>query len=276
MFKRLPKTLTANLATSGTLKLGVLDKVALRDSGHRLFANGVRYNANTDFTIAADPNTGEGTLTWLHATTLTSGSIILIAIAFIDSISSSDGSGGGGGGDVNLIQIGGTTVAKGSGAITAGTLRAVLATDQPAVPISSTTIGAGGDAVGANTVIGQLKEANDTLGGKADAAWTSGDGTLAALLKAIAERAVATAGTLIQPTTYNVRRTITPGTPIAAGKALLVNVTTAGVFTATLPDTGGTMAFNLAVGLSMIDRLAVVDGAWSSGGAGTAWVLDVV
>lgn len=97
MFKRLPKTLTANLATSGTLKLGVLDKVALRDSGHRLFANGVRYNANTDFTIAADPDTGEGTLTWLHATTLTSGLTILLAIAFIDSISSSDGSGGGSG-----------------------------------------------------------------------------------------------------------------------------------------------------------------------------------
>lgn len=97
MFKRQLVTLPSNLTTGGTLKLGPQDKVAIRDSGHRLFANGVRYDANTDFTIAVDAATGETTLTWLHTTTLTAGLIILVGIAFIDSITSSDGSGGGGG-----------------------------------------------------------------------------------------------------------------------------------------------------------------------------------
>lgn len=95
MFKRQPIYLQADLETNDTLTLGILDKVTLRDSGHRLFADGVRYDANTDFTVVADSNTGEGTLTWLHATTLDENSTILLAIAFIDSISSSDGSGGG-------------------------------------------------------------------------------------------------------------------------------------------------------------------------------------
>lgn len=156
MFKRFPKTLTANLATSGTLKLGVLDKVALRDSGHRLFANGVRYNANTDFTIAANPDTGEGTLTWLNATTLTSGSIILVAIAFIDSITSSDGSGGGGGtvtigagsaliGKVGIDQTtpgttNGVVLKDGSGAVIDQTATVNVAQDTAAIKNGATSL----------------------------------------------------------------------------------------------------------------------------------------
>lgn len=67
------------------------------------------------------------------------------------------GGGGGGGGDVNIVSIGGNPVTT-------------------AIPISSTAIGAGSDAVGANTVIGQLKEVNETAGAIADAAY---DGTTA-------------------------------------------------------------------------------------------------
>lgn len=137
MFKRQPIYLQADLETNDTLTLGVLDKVTLRDSGHRLFADGVRYDANTDFTIAADPDTGEGTLTWLHATTLVEDSVILLAIAFIDSISSSDGSGGGGG--TVTIGAGSALIGKvGIDQTTPGTTNGVVLKDGSGVVIDQT------------------------------------------------------------------------------------------------------------------------------------------
>lgn len=187
MFKRQPIYLQADLETNDTLTLGILDKVTIRDSGHRLFANGVRYNANTDFTIAVNATTGEATLTWLHATTLTATLTILLGIAFIDSITSSDGSGGGGGGDVNLNEIDGTSVATGAGNSDTGTQRVVIATNQTAIATSSTTIGAGSDAVGANTLVGQAKKQNQTLGGVSDTNWSgTGDGSINAKMGTVA------------------------------------------------------------------------------------------
>lgn len=83
-----------------------------------------------------------------------------------------------------------------------------------------------------------------------------------------------TAATLVQDTAYSVVRTITPGTNVAQGKALMVNCTTAGTLTIELQG-GNTLAVGLAIGPAFFDKLAVIDVAWSGGGAGTAYVLDV-
>lgn len=74
-------------------------------------------------------------------------------------------------------------------------------------------------------------------------------------------------------TAYSVVRTITPGTPVTAGKAVAINCTTAGIFTLTL-NGGNAMALSIAVGTSFIDQLAVVDVTLSGGAVGTVYVLD--
>lgn len=74
-------------------------------------------------------------------------------------------------------------------------------------------------------------------------------------------------------TAYDVVRTITPGTPVAAGKAVLINCTTAGVFTLTVG--GASVALNLVAGVSFIDKLAATNVALSGGAAGTVHVLDI-
>lgn len=155
------------------------------------------------------------------------------------------GGGGGGGGDVNLTGLNGIAPAVGTGNSSTGTQRVVLATDQP---VSTAVVTA--------------------------AAYSGADASLAAMVRAIANAALDTAPALTQNVPLSVRRTITPGTNVAAGKALAVNCTTAGVLTIEL-SSGDTMAFNLATGPAFFDDIAAIDIAWSSGGAGTAYVLDV-
>lgn len=123
-----------------------------------------------------------------------------------------------------------------------------------------------------NTKLDTLIAATDTLETLIGATNTALASVNASLddIEAVAEN---TAATLVQHASYSVVRTITPGTNVTAGKALMVNCTTAGVLTVELQG-GNTFAVNLVAGPAFFDKLAVIDIAWSGGGAGTAYVLD--
>lgn len=112
------------------------------------------------------------------------------------------------------------------------------------------------------------------LGAPSDAAYTgSGDMTLAAGIKAMAANSVSDEPVPTSDAPYTHRRTITPGTPVTAGRAVMINCTTAGTFTLTL-SSGNTIALGLAVGVAFLDKMAVTDVALSGGAAGAVSVLD--
>lgn len=151
------------------------------------------------------------------------------------------GGGGGGGGDVNITSIGGNPVTT-------------------AIPISSTAIGAGSDAVGANTVIGQLKEVNETAGAIADTAY---DGTNPAsgqgYLRRIADEMMdgGPAATKEAPFTDVVAMTEdTPLDPPAEGVLIAIGAGEDGDVSFTLSG-GGTMVLPFKEGLSELHGYSI-------------------
>lgn len=140
MFKRIAKTLTTNLATSGTLKIGFVDRMTLADDGHRVFVDGTRYDSPTDFTIAVVNDKGDGVLTWLNATTITSGKTFLLGLATIDSITSGDVTGGGGGGGDSVTLLAGSALIGkvGIDQTTPGTTNGVVIKDSSGNAIDQT------------------------------------------------------------------------------------------------------------------------------------------
>lgn len=104
MFLPHNQTLLTNLATAGTLVLKKadgspqdFDEYRMSPFAHVLMVDDVRYTAPTDFTLASD-GTGDITLTWLNVTTLVTGKVLRIGVAYIDLIvAGSTGAAGGGG-----------------------------------------------------------------------------------------------------------------------------------------------------------------------------------
>ena len=100
MFLPVNLTLGADLDTDDTLVLaGKYDVFRFSSAGHVLLdrTGDDRYTAPTDFTLACDGN-GDVTLTWLHASTIPNGSVILLGIAYIDQVAGGGVTGTGGGG----------------------------------------------------------------------------------------------------------------------------------------------------------------------------------
>lgn len=122
---------------------------------------------------------------------------------------------------------------------------------------------------------GNMRVIDGGVGLTDDTAWdgVSADASVISATKTIALEMLDDSPAEIVQTGYSVARTITPGTNVAAGRALAVRCTTAGTLTIEL-DSGNTLSFDLEVGPAFFDKLAVIDVAWSNSGAGTAYVLD--
>lgn len=237
MFKRIAKTLTTNLVTGGTLKIGFVDRMTLADDGHRVFVDGTRYDSPTDFTIAVVNDKGDGVLTWLNATTINSGKTFLLGLATIDSITSGDvtGSGGGGGGAITSVDLG--TKAEAAATTDTGTFSLIALFKR---------------------AMGKWTSMLATLGAPADGAWTTGDMTLTAGIKALATKANSAAPTLVSRAPYTVRRVITPNTNVAAGQGVMIACTVAGIQQLEL-SSGDILAVPVVIGTSWIDNIAVID-----------------
>lgn len=57
----------------------------------------------------------------------------------VSTVTYAPGSGGGGGGDVNLNEVAGTATDTGAGNSSAGTLRVVIASNQAAIPVTTSS-----------------------------------------------------------------------------------------------------------------------------------------
>jgi hypothetical protein len=108
----------SNLAASGFVA-GTVSTVGSSTTGTTITANG-------QYTAASG-----GRYMKVLVTAFTTGPIVVTPVLIAGS--SVGGSGGGAAGDVNLTQVAGTAVTAGAGAVTAGTQRTTLASDDPAV-----------------------------------------------------------------------------------------------------------------------------------------------
>lgn len=108
----------SNLAASGFVA-GLVGTVGTTSTATTITANG-------QYTAASG-----GRYLKILVTAFTTGPIVVTPVLIAGS--SVGGSGGGAAGDVNLTQVAGTAVTAGAGAVTAGTQRTTLASDDPAV-----------------------------------------------------------------------------------------------------------------------------------------------
>lgn len=230
------------------------------------------------------------------APTFTEGETAPLSIDLNGGLRISGGGGGGGGGDTNVTEIGGTAVDTNTGAASGGTQRVVLATNQPAVPVTGTFWQATQPVSGtfwqatqpvsvsslplpsgaatatnqtsANTKLDTLIAAVDTLEtliGTTNTTLTA----VAASLDDIETVAESTAPTLVTRAPYTVARPITPGVNVTAGQGVLIVCTVAGTQTLEL-SSGNTISIAVDVGTSFIDNIAVIDAP--AGGTATCAV----
>lgn len=171
----------------------------------------------------------------------------IVQVLLVDSTGTPSGGGGGGGGAVTSVDLG--VKADASATTDTGTFSLISLTKR---------------ALEKFTVMVA------SLGGVADAAWTSGSGSIVALLKTIATKALDTAAVLTTRAPYTVARPITPNTNVTAGQAVLIACTVAGNQVLEL-SSGNTISVPVVVGSSIIDNIAVID-APSSGTTATATV----
>lgn len=108
----------SNLAASGFVA-GLVGTVGTTSTATTITANG-------QYTAASG-----GRYLKILVTAFTTGPIVVTPVLIAGS--SVGGGGGGAAGDVNLTQVAGTAVTSGAGAVTAGTQRTTLASDDPAV-----------------------------------------------------------------------------------------------------------------------------------------------
>ena len=118
------------------------------------------------------------------------------------------------------------------------------------VVVLALAAGVGGGGGGTGGAVTEADGADITLGAKADAAATSDAGSfsLIALFKRLLGYSAPSTGAV----------TITPGTPVAAGRRAFIACTAAGTVRLKLSN-GSTLDVPVSVGPNLIDNVAVVD-----------------
>lgn len=173
----------------------------------------------------------------------------IVQVLLVDSTGTPSGGGGGGGGGGGAV----TSVDLGVKADTSAT------TDNGSFSLIALT----------KRALEKFTVMVASLGGVADAAWASGSGSIVALLKTIATKALDPSAVLTTRAPYTVARPITPGTPVTAGQAVLLVCTAPGTQNLKLSG-GATISVALIAGTSVIDNVAVTDAP--TGGTGTTAV----